>query len=655
MRGFLSGCAAVILLCSAVSPAHAVVRGKPVRGLALYGEPKYAPDFTHFDYTNPDAPKTGTFVKSNEAFLTFDTFNPYTLKGAAAYGTDVLLDDSLMVASQDEPASVYSAIADTIEIAPDGSWVQFVLNPTARFSDNSPITSDDVVFSFDTLITKARPQYRLVYEDVVKAEAIDPRTVKFTLKSTQNAKLPLMLAALPVLSQAFWKDRDFTATTLDIPVTSGPYTIESFEVGRYVLYRRLDNHWAKDQPRNRGLYNFDHVRYEYFRDDDVSFEAFKTNAYDINREMVARRWATGYDFPAFQQGHVKKLEVPSIQPRDVTILAMNMRRPLFQDRRVREAINYAFDFESLNKNIQYGLYDRLRSYWQGSPLEAKGLPSEAEIKLLEPFRDKLPPEVFTEEFKQPTTAGSGDNRENLIKARDLLKEAGWDVQGDKLVNVKTGQPFAFEITIVQPNLERALAPWLQDLKRLGIDAKLRIIDTAQYANRVNDYDYDAIYIGVATSLTPGNELLDSLGSESADKPGSSNYGGIKDPVVDALLKRIIQADNYDDVTTMTRALDRVLTFNHYYILRYCLPADRFAYWDKLKMPAVLPALGLGQMGESVIALWWLDQTIPAAQAATPQTPAADGAAQPASSRWLLAALALMGALVVVLFLRRKKS
>lgn len=632
--------------------AQAVTRGKPVHALALYGEPKYPDGFTHFDYVNPEAPKGGTFTKSNEAFLTFDTFNPYTLKGAQAYGTDILLDDTLMASSLDEPASIYSGIADTIEIAPDGSWVQFVLRPEARFTDGSQITAADVAFSFETLIAKARPVYRFVYADVAKAEVIDPRTIKFTLKSTENAKLPLLLAQLPVLSKAYWTDRDFTATTLDIPVSSGPYTIDSFEVGRYVQYKRVENYWAKDLPHARGMYNFEHVRYEYFRDEDVRFEALKTGAYDFTREMVARRWATGYDFPAALDGRVKKLEVTSIQPRDVTTLVMNLRRPMFQDRRVRQAINYAFDFESVNKTVMYGAYQRLRSYWQGSPLEAKGLPSADEVKLLEPFRATLPPDLFTTEFTQPTTAGNGDNRENLIKAREVLKEAGWEVKGEQLLNGKTGQPFAFELTIVQPNLEQVLAPWIQDLKRLGIIVTLRVVDTSQYANRVNDYDYDAIYIGMGTNLTPGNELLDDLSSESADRPGGQNFSGIKDPAVDAMLTHIIAAKTYDDVTTATRALDRVLTFNHYRVLRYTAAADRIAYWNKLHMPAVQPAMGLGRMGETAIALWW---AAPVSAAATQPPAAVPKAADTSNSRWLIIALLIAGIAVVAFVVIRRKA
>ena len=651
MRGLVALCVGAFFLLGLATPSQAITRGKPVRALALYGEPKYGADFKNFDYVNPDAPKGGTFTKSNEAFLTFDTFNPYALKGAQAYGTDILLDDTLMASSLDEPASVYSGIADTIEIAADGSWVQFVLRPEARFSDGSTITAGDVAFSFETLIAKARPVYRFVYADVTKAEVIDARTVKFLLKSTENAKLPMLLAALPVLSQAYWKDRDFTATTLDVPVSSGPYTIGSFEVGRYIQYKRVENYWAKDLPHARGMYNFEHVRYEYFRDEDVRFEALKTGAYDFTREMVARRWATGYDFPAAHDGRVKKLEVSSIQPRDVTTLVMNLRRPLFQDRRVRQAINYAFDFESVNKTVMYGAYQRLRSYWQGSPLEAKGLPSADEVKLLEPFRATLPPELFTSEFSQPTTSGTGDNRDNLIKARTLLKDAGWKIKGDQLLNGKTGEPFVFEITIVQPNLEQVLAPWIQDLKRLGIAATLRVVDTSQYSNRINYYDYDATYIGMNTNLTPGNELLDDLGSESADRPGGGNLSGVKDPAVDAMIAHIIAAKTYDEVITATRALDRVLTFNHYRVLRYSPAADRIAYWSKLQMPAVLPAVGLGRMGEAAIALWW---AAPASAAET-QAAAQDQPA-PSSNRWLIIVLIISGAVAAIAafsFMRRK--
>lgn len=646
---------AAAALSAAALPADALTRGTPVAGIALYGEPKYGPDFAHFDYVNPNPPKIGELVRSNEAFLTFDTFNAFTLKGAQAYGSDTLLHDTLMIGSLDEPMSRYGLIAETIEIAADSKTVQFVLRENARFSDGSAITAGDVVFSFNTLITKARPVYRFVYADVEKAEAVDARTVRFTLKNTQNIKVPLLLSELPVLAEAYWSKRDFEATTLDVPVVSGPYNVDTFEAGRFVRYKRLANYWGKDLPAVRGMYNFDTIRFEYFRDDTVQFEAFKTGGYDMTRETSARRWVQDYNFPAFNEGRVQKLTVPSIQPQDVQTLSLNLRRPLFQDRRVREAINLGFDFESINKNLMFNEYVRLRSYWQGSALEAKGTPSAAELALLEPFRDKLPPELFTSEFKQPLTQGNGASRDNLALAAKLLDEAGWKVSDGRRVNAQ-GQPFTFEVTIVQPSLERLLGPWIQDLKRLGIEATLRVVDTAQYANRVTDFDYDAILIGMYTSLTPGSELVDQLSSDSAERPGSSNYSGIKDPVVDALLQRIVAAEDLETVTIASRALDRVLTFNHYRILTYTLAAERFAVWTKLKRPDVLPAMGFGPTGDAVMALWWTDGTAQAAGPSATGTESDLAMRDKDTGKWVMIAIALaLAGVVVFVIVRRRRT
>ncbi|MCA0200947.1 MAG: extracellular solute-binding protein [Proteobacteria bacterium] len=631
--------------------ANAVTRGKPVHGIALFGEPKYAPG-DHFAYVNTAAPRTGELTLSNEAFLTFDTFNAFTLKGAQAYGSDTLIHDTLMIGSLDEPASRYGLIAETIEVSPDGRAVQFVLRKEAKFSDGSPITAADVVFSYDTLITKARPVFRFIYADVEKAEAVDERTVKFTVKNTENSKVPLLLGELPIFSQAYWSKRNFEDTTLDIPVVSGPYNVDIFEVGRYVRYKRLDNYWGKDLALLRGLYNFAAVRYEYFRDDNVQFEAFKTGGYDMVRETSARRWVQDYNFPAFTDGRVQKLKVPSIQPRDVQTFSLNLRRPLFQDRRVREAINLTFDFESINKSLMYNEYVRLRSYWQGSALEAKGTPTDAELALLEPFRDKLPPELFTSEFTQPTTQGNGASRENLARAAKLLEDAGWKVRDGALVNAK-GQPFNFEITVVQPSLERLIGPWIQDMKRVGINATMRVVDTAQYANRVTDFDYDAILIGMSTTLTPGAELVDELSSDSADRPGSSNYSGIKDPVIDALVQHIVKAQTEEEITAATKALDRVLTFNHYRMLTYTLEAERFAYWSKLKRPEILPALGLGRIGEAAIALWWSEG---ATAGPTGPTESDGGQRDKGAGTWVMIAVALgLACAISFLIARRRRT
>ncbi|MBY0509291.1 MAG: extracellular solute-binding protein [Rhodospirillaceae bacterium] len=664
MRGLFN---AVVLACGlglAFAPdAHAIVRGKPVHGLALYGEPKYPADFKHFEYVNPDAPKGGTFVKTNEAYLTFDTFNPYTVKGASVHGLEMLLFDTLMVPSLDEPASVYGLIAQTAEVADDNSWVEFVLRPEARFADGSAITAEDVAFSYEVLIGKATPRYRGMYADVAKAEALNPNTVRFTFKTKENRKLPFLLAKyLPVLSKAYWKDRDFTATTLDVPVTNGPYGIESFEAGKYILYKRRGDYWAKDLPVNRGFNNFDHIRFEYFRDDDVEFEAFKTGVYDFRRETSAGKWATGYEFPAAQDGRVKKMEMKSIEPLTVQPVFLNLRRPLFQDRRVRMALSYAFDFESLNLNLFHKQYVRSRSYWQGSSLEATGLPSAEELKLLEPFREKVPPEVFTAAFTHLITAGNGDIRENLLKARELLKEAGWELRGDKLVNMKTGQPFAFEFLLRQQGSERVYVPFAQNLKRLGIEMTLRQIDTSQFINRLNDFDYDAtVVVFPHNDLTPGTEQLENWGSQAADVVGSNNASGVKDPVVDALIKKIIGAETYEEVTAATRALDRVLTWNYYQILTYTSPGERYAFWSKLKMPEPPPPLGLGGLGEfstglgeTSMVLWWMD---PASAAPTqPATSTETAEKPPASAPWGLIALVIVGAgMVLFVILRQRRT
>ncbi len=611
-----TGLAALLLLCAAALPSQAVVRGTPVHALALYGEPKYGPDFTHFEYVNPNAPKGGAFVKTNEAYLTFDTFNPYTVKGAPVHGLELLLYDTLMTPSQDEPASVYGLIAQSVEIAPDNAWVEFVLRPEARFTDGSAITAEDVAFSFETVMTKAWPRYRSMYANVQDVQAASKSVVRFTFKTTNDRNLPLLLARyLPILSKSYWENRDFTDTTLEIPVTNGPYVIESFEVGKNIVYRRWNEYWGADLPVNKGQYNFDTVRFEYFRDDDVQFESFKTNGYDFVREVRARRWATGYDFPAVTNGLVKKFEVKSIEPVSVQPLYLNLRNEQFQDKRVRQAISYAFDFESLNANLFYGQYVRSRSYWQGSPLEAVGLPSAAELQLLEPFRGQVPTEVFTTEFSHPVNKGDGDIRESLLLARDLLQDAGWELRDGVLVNIESGKPFTFEILTRSPSSEAVFLPFTQNLKRLGITATLRMVDTSQYINRINDFDYDAAnLVFPRNDLTPGNEQYENWGAQAADIKGSNNLSGVKDPVVDALISKIIEAENYEDVTAATRALDRVLTWNFYQILTYTSPTERYAYWTKLGMPEVMPALGIGRMGEfsdglgeSVIALWWFDE------------------------------------------------
>jgi len=584
-------------------PAKAVTLGKPVHALALLGDPKYGPDFKQFDYVNPNAPKGGTIVVSNLAASTFDTFNPFTLKGVAAFSIG-LMHEALMVGAMDEPSADYCQICQTVEVAPDNTWVEFKLRPAAKFSDGSPITAEDVAFSYTTLIEKGAPAYKLYWPNVDKVDVKDKATVRFVFKDGSNSELPMILGQLPVISKAYWSKRDFTATTLEVPVSSGAYTIESFEVGRRVIYKRVPNYWAADLPVNRGTNNFDRIRVEYFRDNTVQFEAFKSGAFDYWPENTARRWATSYDFPAVKEGRVKRLEVVDGSPMTHQSLIFNLRRPLFQDRRVREAIGLAFDFEGMNKTVFYNQYQRLRSYWQRSELEARGLPSAAELVLLNPLKDKIPPEVFTQEFQQPVNNTPADFRNHLLRARDLLKEAGWDVKDGNLQ--KDGKQFTFEVLDFSATAETVLGPWLKNLERLGIKATLRVIDTTQYSNRMTDYDFDATTIPGSNSLSPGNEQSYFWGSDAAARSGSPNYSGVKDPAVDSLIATIIDAKDRATLVAATHALDRVLTWNYYRALTYSAPFDRFAYWDRLQKPPKEPLMGLGPTGAMILTTWWMD-------------------------------------------------
>jgi len=596
---WMSLCAAI---CAAsIHPAQAFVRGKPVHALSLHGEPKYGPDFKNFDYVNPNAPKGGTLVMSTDAG-TFDTLNGFTLKGTPAFLSGIM-HDTLMSHGMDEPFSMYCQMCETVEVATDNTWVEFKLRASARFSDGSPITAEDVSFSFSTLIEKGAPVYKLYWPDVAKVEVKDKQTVRFVFKHGNNGELPAILGQLPVIPKSYWSKRDFTATTLDIPVVSGPYVVDTFEVGRNVVYKRVAKYWGETLPVHRGTHNFDRIRVEYFRDSSVQFEAFKSGGFDYFFENTARRWATGYDFPAAKDGRVVKFEAVDGSPMNYQSIILNLRRPLFQDRRVREALGLAFDFESLNKTIFYNQYIRLRSYFQKSDLEPKGLPSPAELALLEPLRDKIPAEVFTQEFQQAPGGDQTALRNNLLKARDLLMQAGWTLTDGTLT--KGGTPFVFELLSNSPTLETVLTPWLKNLERLGIKATLRVIDTTQFVNRMNDYDFDATSLAGANSLSPGNEQSEFWGSEAAGRPGSRNYSGVKDSAVDALITQVVNAKDRESLVAASRALDRVLTWNYYRILTYSGAVDRHAYWAKLKRPDKVPLLGWGA-GAGTVAYWWMD-------------------------------------------------
>src|SRR5580693_8480066 len=498
-------------------------------GMSLFGDLKYGPDFKNFDYVNPDAPKGGTMRLF--AIGTFDTLNPFVVKGVPAAGVGQIFD-TLAVASEDEPSSEYGLVADQIELAPDKLSVLYTLRQEARFHDGTPMTPEDVVWTFEILRAKGAPSYRSYYGDVTKVVKEGERGVRFSFKSAENRELPQILGQMPVLSKAYWSGRDFEKTTLDPPLGSGPYKIESVDPGRSITYRRVADYWGKDLPVSRGRFNVDVIRYDYYRDSTVALEAFKAGQYDVRRENSSKAWATGYDGPALRDGLIKKEVIPNQLPSGMQGFGYNLRRPIFADPRVRQALSYAFDFEWSNKNLFYGLYTRTRSYFDNSELAATGTPQGEELKILEPFRGKVPDEVFTKEYDPPKYDGSGNIRDGLRQALMLLKDAGWSFKNEQLVNDKTGQPFEFEILLNDPQMERIVLPFAQNLKRMGITAHVRTVDTAQYEKRMETFDYDMAIEVFGQSLSPGNEQREFWGSKAADEQGSRNTLGIKSPVID---------------------------------------------------------------------------------------------------------------------------
>lgn len=571
--------------------------GRPMHGVAMHGELKYGPNFQHFDYVNPNAPKEG--IARFAQIGSFDSLNPFIIKGQPAVGLGLLFE-TLATSSADEAFSQYGLIAETIDIPEDRSSVTYILRPQARFHDGSSITADDVIFSYEILKTKGSPFYRFYYANVAKVEKLGQRQVKFSFAPGDNRELPLIMGQLPVLSKAYWEDRNFEAATLAPPVGSGPYQIARHEPGRFIVYQRDPDYWGANLPVNRGLYNFDYIRYDYYRDTTVALEAFKASAYDIRPENTAKLWATGYESPALDQGLMEKVELPNQLPSGMQGFAFNIRRPLFQDPRVRQALSYAFDFEWTNRNLFYNQYTRTESYFDNSELASRGLPSQAELAILQPLRDDIPAEVFITPFQPPVAGNSEKVRENLLKALSLLQEAGWTFVNRKLVNSKTKRPFRFEILLNAPTWERIALAFVRNLERLGIEARVRTVDSAQYENRVRNFTFDMIVQVWGQSLSPGNEQREYWGSESADLPGSRNVVGIKDPAIDKLIEQVIAAPDRKALITRVRALDRVLLWNHFVIPHWHTPYDRIAYWDKFGRPAVIPMQGTQTLA------WWID-------------------------------------------------
>lgn len=583
------------LLTAALLVSFPAFAGTPVHGIAIHGEPKYKAGFTHFDYVNPDAPKGGTLRLS--AIGTFDSLNPFIVKGVSASDAG-LVYQTLLTSSADETFTEYGLLAETVELADDRSSITFNLREAAVWSDGKPVTADDVVFSFETLTKKGAPFYAAYYTDVENVKAEGAKRVTFRFKKTGNRELPLIVGQMPVLPKHVWEKRDFTETTLDAPVGSGPYTVTKVDAGHSLTFERIKGWWGENLPVTKGRFNFDKVTIDYYRDTTVSVEAFFADRYDVRQENVAKIWATGYDAPAVKDGRIVKEEIVNGLPAGMQAFVLNTRKPVFADPAVRRALQYAFDFEWSNKAMAHGAYKRTASYFENSIYAAKGLPQGRELEILNQYKDKLPPELFTTEYKNPVTNGTGDARDNLRQAMQILDAAGYTVQTDG-TRAKDGQRLTFEIIDNQPEFERWILPFIRNLKRIGITATFRVVDTTQYVARMNDFDFDMTVSGFGQSLSPGNEQREYWGSEKADTKGSRNLIGIKNPVVDALAEKVASAATQDELVATVKALDRVLLWGYYVVPQWHTNVWKVAHWDRFGRPAKPAPYDLG-----ITDTWW---------------------------------------------------
>jgi microcin C transport system substrate-binding protein len=595
----------LILTAFALMLGVAAAHGEPRHGFSPFGDLGYPADFSHFAYVDPDAPKGGLLRLS--ALGTFDSLNPFIVRGlppisgmGLLYGGLDVTFDSLLVASADEPDSFYGQLAESVDVAADLSSVTFRLRAQARFADGTPVTAADVAATAQALRTKGDPVWRQRLADIGAIESPDPLTVTVIFSGATRRTLPIAVATMPVLAAAWLKDRDFGMPSLDAPLASGPYRVAAVEAGRSITFERRADYWGRDLPVNRGRFNFDRVRFDYYRDREVDFEAFKAGAYDFREEFTSRLWATGYTGPAFDKGLIRRASVGDERPTGIQAFFLNLRRPKFQDMRVRQAIGMAFDFEWSNRALFFGAYKRMASIFENAPLAAHGRPSTAELSLLEMFRGQVPDSVYGEPYFPPLSDGSGELRGRLKAARDLLAQAGWRIVEGRLVNDK-GESFEIEFLLDEPSFERVVRPFMANLERLGFVTKYREMDTTGYTVRRQNYDYDVVTQRYGLDPTPTVELRDLWGSGAADSPGSLNLAGIKDPVVDTLIERVIAADTRPEYETAARALDRVVMWNEYIIPQWYKSERNIAWWDRFGRPPLPPRYDLG-----VLDTWWYD-------------------------------------------------
>jgi len=588
----------ILIFLSNVSHIFASSQIIKANSIAMNGSAKYPDNFKNFDYVNPHAPKGGD-VRLN-AIGTYDSFNNFISKGVAADGLGMIYE-TLTTGSSDEAFTEYGLIAEKIEYPEDRSWVIYHINPKAKFNDGVPIKVEDVIFTFNTLIKKGAPFYKSYYEDIVEVKNLGNRKVKFNFREgTTNRELVLITGQLPVLPKHFWEGKDFSKSTLEPPLGSGAYRIKDFKAGKYITYERVKKYWAINHPVNKGRYNFETVRYDYYRDSTVALEAFKAGEYDFREENNSKMWASMYSGKTFEKDITIKEEISHELPRGMQGFAFNLRRPFFKDRKVREAIGYAFDFEWSNKNLFYGQYKRTDSFFENSELSSNGLPSKEELIILEPYRNDLPKEVFSEIFTLPKTDGTGNIRDQLRAASKLLNEAGWKIKDGKRIN-NLGQKLNFEILLISPAFERIVLPFKKNLERMGIEASVRVVDTSQYINRIRSFDFDMFVMVIGQSLSPGNEQDNYWSCRAAETSGTRNYIGICNPAIDKLIRLVIEAPDRNSLITRTKALDRALLWGHYVIPHWHINYYRLSYWNKFSRPKITPKYGLGFF------TWWIDR------------------------------------------------
>jgi len=586
-------------VAASASPALAAEGLTGAHALPMFDDVKYGPDFEHFDYTDPNAPTGGAIRLA--ALGTFDSLNPFILKGNVAAGSG-LIYDSLLTGSLDEPFTEYGLLVESIDMPTDRSWVEFTLREEARWHDGRPVTVEDVIWTTETLKTKGHPFYRHYYADIAGVSQAGPRTVRFAFGDTLNRELPLIVGQIQILPKHWWEGRDFESTTLEPPPGSGPYRIAAVEPGRSITYERVPDYWGRNLAVQRGQNNIDAIRYDYYRDATVAVEAFKAGEFDFRHENNSKEWGTAYDLPDVESGRIIKELIDHEIPTGMQAFWFNTRRAKFADPRVRHALAHAFDFEWSNANLFYGQYTRTKSFFSNTELASSELPEGTELEILERWRDRLPAEVFARAYEPPSTDGSGNIRRNLRTAKRLLQEAGWTVHDGVLTHAGTGETMEIEFLLVAPAFERIVAPVVRNMERLGIAARIRLVDPAQYQNRTDAFDFDIVVSTRGQSLSPGNEQRNYWTTASADIPGSGNLAGIADPVVDALVDLLIQAPDRDALVATTRALDRVLLWGHYVIPQWHIRSFRLVYWNKFGRPEIRPKYGLG-----FPSTWWIDE------------------------------------------------